>query len=417
MSKSEQGIRHPELEDGIIRIVREKLLGRRRPPSLPTELNASSLAVLSARLLLDLSPAASKTREYEEEMVRAHLRLLYSVRANQETMVTGSSPEPLIAEAAARIMHHTLDSGKPYMDVWNLLTQFVEQGLLLQGTIGELLGRYISISAMDHHILSKPTPPLKLQYQIPVTVVDYYKALLTDAAWGRLRKSVPANGTDLTAESAQKTFEDAFANAYLHFSHYGKANDISPMQVHCGWAHWLRGTAILFQLNQELTDRALPIYFPGLGNVSPQSMSMILEQDKVGESVDPASIGIPSAEALDVFLRGEPRPYIATVHCYALTTDEGIKVTDPHSHDVCHQTRDINAPRYQIDFRGLAPYRDLTETIKNDIRSMIDGSKNMLFNHHPRQYGLGLLRQMQPMLAGDSDATAWFGGPSKLHAQ
>src|SRR5271170_4983405 len=276
-------------------IVQEKLCGRRWPPSSPADLDASSLAVLSARLLLDLSPATSKTREYEEEMVRSYLRILYSVHVNRETMVTGSSPEPLIAEAAAVIMHHTFDDGKPYMNVWNLLTQFVEQGLLPQGTIGELLGRYISILAMDDHILGTETHT-ELRFQTPVTVVDYYKALLTDDAWETLRKSVPANRADLSEESATKTFEVAFENAYLHFSHYGRANDISPMQVTCGWAHWLRGTAILCQLNQELTDRALPIYFPHLGNVSSQSMSVILEQDKAGQSADPTCIGIQSAE-------------------------------------------------------------------------------------------------------------------------
>jgi hypothetical protein len=395
----------------IMRIVLEKLSGRHWPPKKPAIFDASSLAVLSARLLLDLSPATPKTREYEDEMVRANLRILYSVHENRGTMVTGSSPEPLIAEAAAEIMHHELADKKPYMDVWGTLTWFVNDGLLPQGTIGELLGRYISILAMDHHI-NGTKDHTQLKFQTPVKVVDYYKALLTEDAWEILRYSVPANRADLSEKSAQKTFEHAFADAYLHFSHYGRANDISPMQVTCGWAHWLRGTAILCQLNQELPDRALPIYFPEHGKVSPQSMSVILEQDKAGQSADPTYIGIQSAEVLGVFLRGKPRPYIAAVHCYALRTNEGITATTSHSRNLRCQALDVNAPRYQIEFRGLAPYRGLTEARKNDIRSMIDGSKNALFNHHPRQYGLPLLRRMQPLLAGDPDATAWFGGPS-----
>jgi len=47
-----------------------------------------------------------------------------------------------------------------------------------------------------------------------------YKELLTDDAWTR-DKSVPANRTQL---SETKSFEDAFANAFFRFSHYGKTN-------------------------------------------------------------------------------------------------------------------------------------------------------------------------------------------------
>ena len=44
---------------------------------------------------------------------------------------------------------------------------------------------------------------------------------------------------------------------------------------------------------------------------------------------------------------------------------------------------------------------------------MIDGSKNALFIHHPRKYGLPLLWQMLQVQTGDPDAKAWFGGIEK----
>jgi hypothetical protein len=68
------------------------------------------------------------------------------------------------------------------------------------------------------------------------------------------------------------------------------------------------------------------------------------------------------------------------------------------------------APRYQIDFRGLAAYRNLTETTKDAIRSMINGSKNYLFNNHTRDYSLHLVHQMMPVLSGEPASTAWFHG-------
>jgi hypothetical protein len=32
-----------------------------------------------------------------------------------------------------------------------------------------------------------------------------------------------------------------------------------------------------------------------------------------------------------------------------------------------------------------------------------------IFNHHPQEYGLPLLRQMLPVLTNDPEATAWLG--------
>jgi len=173
--------------------IREKLFGQPWPPEAaeaPADFDVSTLAVLSTRLLLDLNPITAK--QYERELVRNHLRILYSVHQNRQTIITGSSSEPLIAEASAQIMNHTLLDKKRYMNVWNLLSEFVNHGLVTQGAIGELIGRTLCISAMDRAINQLATV-CELKYQTPVKVEDYYKALLTDEAWEELRHSTPAN--------------------------------------------------------------------------------------------------------------------------------------------------------------------------------------------------------------------------------
>jgi hypothetical protein len=352
--------------DGIMGNIREKLYGYPWSPSAPADLNASSIAILSARLLLDLSPAAADAKGYKEELVRNHLRMLYSVHENRRIIMTRSSPEPLIAEASAQIMHHPLGSKGPYMDLWSLLGSYVNGGLAAQSAIGELISRALSISAMDHAIHELPKV-CELKYQTPVTVADYYKAFLTDKAWEALRQSVPANRVRLSDNSATKTFEDAFQDAYFHFSHYGKANDSSPMRDTCAWANWLRGTAVICQLNQELTDRMTPIYFSSLGNVSPKTISVNLDQDKTGQSVNPVNVATQSAEDLSIFSHGNKLPYIAAVHCYALTANQGITVTEPNSHDLRNQMEDEEAPRYQIDFRGLSAYGNITNPVRTSI--------------------------------------------------
>ena len=115
-------------------------------------LNALSIAVLSARLLLSLSHTSAALR-YEEALIHNHLRMLDSVQENGN-IITGSSSEPLIAEASAQIMNFSVEKlsqrgEEPYMDLWGLLGEFVNEDLAAEGTIGDLIGRSLSISAMD----------------------------------------------------------------------------------------------------------------------------------------------------------------------------------------------------------------------------------------------------------------------------
>ncbi|KIL66650.1 hypothetical protein M378DRAFT_10017 [Amanita muscaria Koide BX008] len=370
----------PNIVEGIMRNVREKLSGRVWPPTARVDtIDASSIAVLSVRLHLDLSLATAYGKPYEEELVRNHLRLLYSVHENRETFVTGTSPEPLIAEASAQILNHSLmthrfENDGPYMDLWSLLGKFVDDGLASEGAVVELIGRALSISAMDRAI-NRLSEVCELKYQTPVAVTDYYKALLTDEAWDVLRQSLPANRARLNHDSATKTFEDAFQDAYFHFSHWAKANDTFPLRDTLAWALWLRGSAVYLQPNQERTDRMVPIYFSTRGKVSPDTMSLNLEQDRMGPA-DPANIDIQSAEALQIFSH-EKLPYIAVVHRYAVTKNQGIFVT-PTSYDLRRQTsndsidsEESEAPRYQIVLQGLSAY-DITGTTRTSIQAMIN---------------------------------------------
>jgi len=200
-----------------------------------------------------------------------------------------------------------------------------------------------------------------------MTVKDYYKVFLMDKAWEALSQSVPANCAWLSDNPAMKTFEHTFQDAYFHFSHYSKANDSSLMHNTCAWANWLHGTAVICQLNQELTNRMTPIYFSSLGNVSPKTISVNLDQDKTGQLVNPVNVMIQSAEDLSIFSHGNKLPYIAAVHCYALTANQGITVTEPNSYDLQNQMEDEEGPRYQINFHGLSTYGNITNPVRTSI--------------------------------------------------
>jgi len=76
-----------------------------------------------------------------------------------------------------------------------------------------------------------------------------------------------------------------------------------------------------------------------------------------------------------------------------LTKNQGITV-GPGGPDQCNlwgKKKDQEAPRYQIDFRGLDAYGIITEDIRAAIRRMIDRSKNAVFINHPRKYAISSL--------------------------
>jgi hypothetical protein len=66
------------------------------------------------------------------------------------------------------------------MDVWHLLGDFVHEGLLAPGTIGELIGRVLSILAVDSAI-SALTDPYEHRYHN----AHYGRILLSGAPYRR----------------------------------------------------------------------------------------------------------------------------------------------------------------------------------------------------------------------------------------
>ncbi|KAF7420956.1 hypothetical protein PC9H_011475 [Pleurotus ostreatus] len=392
----------------ILNTVISKLTGQQFNTSLPDGMNAPALAVLCTRILLDLSPGISTAQNFVLELIRSHLRVVYSIQEDREVIISGSSSEPLVAEAAAIVMNSDRSASKP-MAVWRILAQYVTQGLMGQGDAGELLGRTISIMAMDRAISSCPTWA-ELKYQTPIEVNKYFHALLTHEQWEALRISVPANFSMLGQADSARSFEDAFRGAYVHFSHYSRARDSSPLNINYLWALWIRGVAIQCHPTQEFTDRVLPIYFSSRGTIQPASMSCILEQDKTSPKLTPSSVATQSAQELKIFNGGTQLPYITVLNCYAGSSLAGQPPRYPQPRATRHPNQNEEAPRYEIVLHSLDAYIGLGAH-NESISAMINGSTSSLFEHHPRKTptALSLLHALQPYLDDDPSTTQWFG--------
>jgi hypothetical protein len=58
--------------------------------------------------------------------------------------------------------------------MWGLLGEFVDHGLVVQLTIGELIGRILSITVMDSTIAA-PEEVCELKYQIPCLKREFFE--------------------------------------------------------------------------------------------------------------------------------------------------------------------------------------------------------------------------------------------------
>lgn len=97
---------------------------------------------------------------------------------------------------------------------------------------------------MDHIILSSMSELNNpLCFGQPIQLLDYYQELLSDEQYHDLKHSYPANHSDI-ALMFDVPFEEAFKDAYLHFSHYTPASDSGPFQTKYLWALWLHGWAV-----------------------------------------------------------------------------------------------------------------------------------------------------------------------------
>jgi hypothetical protein len=100
-------------------------------------------AILSMRLLLSFEPLRESTRSFEAEQVAGYMRVAYSVPLHREYMRSGSSSEPILAEAAAQLMNAT------GVGVIRAFSETMNDDLIRKGDRGEEVARLLLTLAHD----------------------------------------------------------------------------------------------------------------------------------------------------------------------------------------------------------------------------------------------------------------------------
>jgi hypothetical protein len=212
----------------------------------------------------------------ENLMVAGHLRVANVIPAHREYVISSTPSEPIVAEAAAQVLR-----GQHMVDI---IASNVRDGLIEKGQRGELVARLLLTLAHDqavenmkitHHRANQGQ--LGKLYTSPIPVITFFRALFSQQYVDQLllRRA--------DKSSAGLTFQQAFADAYVMFTHFGKAADDWCMSHAFMFMALCRNMAISCREGMEYADLCIPIHFGSRALLSRSTTSAILVsiKDKV----------------------------------------------------------------------------------------------------------------------------------------
>ena len=252
------------VRNGIIQLAMNKLaahtVGHYQPNSF--------LAALSVRLMLDFEPRRIHATEAENLMVAGHLRVANVIPAHREYVISSTPSEPIVAEAAAQVLHR--------QNMANLLALNVKEGLIEKGQRGELVARLLFTLAHDQALENMEIThrdhqgELEKLYTSPIPIVTFFRALFSQKYVDILLRCRADNS------AGGPTFEEAFADAYVMFTHFGKAADDWCMSHAFMFMALCRNMAISCREGMQYADLCIPIHFGRETPLSRETTSSIL---------------------------------------------------------------------------------------------------------------------------------------------
>jgi len=184
------------------------------------------LSAAAIRLILDFE-SHSEAMEFEARLVRGHMRIVYSVQRGSEHLETGTPSEPILAEAAARILNDS-DPNTSENRLLKSVCHALSSGLVKKEGYRTLVARMLLTLAHDKCIKHPPSTPAP--YSQPVTLLDFLEALIGKEHWTKIREARPND------VSGGETLEEAFKDAKVNFTHFAKGADEGVISDCAAWA-------------------------------------------------------------------------------------------------------------------------------------------------------------------------------------
>ncbi|TDL28282.1 hypothetical protein BD410DRAFT_799567 [Rickenella mellea] len=270
------------------------------------------LAPLAVRLPLQFNTSTFTGRRFAEEHVEKHMRLCLGVLPDSDIMETINPSEPILAEAAARLMQ-SFNSA-------TVLHSYLTDTHVSKGDRGELGIMLLFLMAHDSAVKTQPSYGPKLFHR-PVPLLQLLDHLfakkITDA---RFRKE--------------------FKNSWVFFTHFVKVTDKSIITTEFIWRMMIRGAAIQCADYQKAYDMVIPstvngqtvsenntagIYLQGK-NCSDLTNVDVKPTKQAFEKMDPIQMGI--------FKSKTPRRVINIVLALAATDPSVVVTEQTHSFDI-----------------------------------------------------------------------------------
>ncbi|KAF8324982.1 uncharacterized protein EI90DRAFT_3073967, partial [Cantharellus anzutake] len=205
---------------------------------------SAMLASLDIRFQLSFDLARHAARSKISTLVESYMRVVYAVPLHREFIYSGYPSEPILVEAAARLLNQggRSDSGSCLPPIAskgpNILKAGYREGILDCGEHAEAVGRLLVTIAHDAAMMChNPSYGFDPVFHKPVKVLDFLLSL-----------------------------ERAYENAYISFSHFVQVGDSQVVRVEYLSKLLLRGAALNCYVERSSIDLGfvIPVFFGGL---------------------------------------------------------------------------------------------------------------------------------------------------------
>lgn len=271
------------------------------------------IAVMSVRYLFDYEPHVFLSAKQAIVLVARHMSVVYGVPVHRLFMFSGYSSEPILSEAAAWLMRawtwdwSSTSSTGPIPTGWSplgKLSELISNSMLDYGGRGELVARYLFITAYDHAMVALHSTTRGWLFSAGCPVKQFIESLFASPTAEEVLDSRPDNiaGHDV------KTFGEVFARAYVRFTHFVRLQDGCGLTTRGLAGAFIRGMAYVAKVGQMLVDIIIPVLLDRSQPPTPDNMSCILVQVKRRIRAGTPAMYDFTAEQLGVFEDSDPKP-------------------------------------------------------------------------------------------------------------
>ncbi|KAG5643363.1 hypothetical protein DXG03_001047 [Asterophora parasitica] len=341
---------------------------------------------LALRLCLEPDITRAQGREFQSTLVESHMSVVMSIPEHRLFMHTGSPSEPVLVEAAGRLME------KHKVPIFQELKECIGDGLIAKGERGEVVARALMVYAHDR-VARNMGPINGLRYCRPIRLLDFLKELLTVEAFDVVKTGCVVSGDD--QDNDPKTFETVFKDAWINFSHFVLAGDSEVLRVENLCDFIFRGSGV--QCNQSGLNSVAPTLFARtITSVITTRDRGALQLQIKNAKTEKKKLIVPTHHTQKATGDAGRPTFTLLLELGVATPSEDAQMASQTTRSTRSASQSAQSSHYQLTLRGLEAFR-LTATEKVDAAALLDMTAAMeAFPRLNTKENIELLRQIKP---------------------